>query len=84
MAVDEWITQYRDERNLSYIFVAYTVEQFSHNNRKDMEELHRIAEKAARDAGVAAYWIGCSCMPEVAKVHEDVCVMVMRMNFVFD
>lgn len=72
MLVEEWITQYRSERNLEYLFVAYTAEQFSHNSQNDMETLHHIAEKAARDAGLPAYWIGCSCMPEMAKVHEDV------------
>ncbi|KAF2453803.1 hypothetical protein BDY21DRAFT_387942 [Lineolata rhizophorae] len=72
MDVEEWITQYRSERNLDYIFVAYTTEQFSHTSAEDMNALHQIAETAARAAGVAAYWIGCTCMPEAAKVHEDV------------
>ncbi|KAJ9640452.1 hypothetical protein H2199_005991 [Coniosporium tulheliwenetii] len=71
MPVDEWISKYKSERILQYLFVAYTAEQFR-NNDKDMKALHHIAEKAARDAGLPAYWIGCSCMPEQEKVHEDV------------
>lgn len=71
MPLDEWIAKYKSERILEYLFVAYTAEQFR-NNEKDMKDLHYIAEKAARDAGLPAYWIGCSCMPEKEKVHEDV------------
>lgn len=72
MPVDEWISKYKSERILEYLFVAYTAEQFSHSEDQDMQALHHIAEKAARDAGLPAYWIGCSCMPETTKVHEDV------------
>jgi hypothetical protein len=55
---------------LSYIFVAYTAEQF--RTSEDFIALHGIAERAARDAGVQGYWIGCTCMPERDKIHEDV------------
>lgn len=73
-----WNAEYVDERAggsnrdevLSYIFVAYTAEQFRTND--DFIALHRIAERAARDAGVQGYWIGCTCMPEREKIHEDV------------
>jgi hypothetical protein len=73
-----WTPELVDERTggpnkdevLSYIFVAYTAEQFRTND--DFIALHRIAERAARDAGVQAYWIGCTCMPEREKIHEDV------------
>ncbi|KAL1878442.1 hypothetical protein Plec18167_004514 [Paecilomyces lecythidis] len=56
--------------SLEYLFVCYTAEQFSEN--EDMDELHRIAEAAARRAGVAAYWISCTCMPEEQDHCEDV------------
>lgn len=71
MNVDEWITQYKAERDLAYVFIAYTVEQFR-NNDVDNRALHQIADAAARNAGVPAYWIGCSCMPEPENLTEDV------------
>lgn len=64
------ITQYKSERNLSYIFVAYTAEQFQ--TTEDLRALHQIADAAARNAGVMAYWVGCSCMPERDQLQEDV------------
>lgn len=70
MNVEEWITQYKSERTLAYVFVAYTAEQFS--TTEDLRELHQIADAAARNAGVPAYWVGCSCMPEPENLQEDV------------
>jgi len=49
---------------------AYTAEQFS--AVEDLQELHQIADAAARNAGVPAYWVGCSCMPETENLQEDV------------
>ena len=37
-----------------------------------MEALHQIAERAARDAQLPAYWIACSCMPDASELEEDV------------
>lgn len=56
--------------NLSYVFVAYTAEQFS--TPEDFRVLHEMADAAARRAGVIAYWVGCSCMPD-NQLQEDVC-----------
>ncbi|KAF2274249.1 uncharacterized protein EI97DRAFT_460373 [Westerdykella ornata] len=73
MAVDDYIEQYKTEDNLSYVFVAYTTEQFNHDSAEDMIVLHQIADAAARNAGVQAYWIGCSCLGSVpAQLQEDV------------
>ncbi|KAF2028561.1 hypothetical protein EK21DRAFT_101734 [Setomelanomma holmii] len=69
MNVEEWITQYKSERNLNYIFVAYTAEQFQ--TPDDLRALHQIADAAARNAGAMAYWVGCSCMPD-ENIQEDV------------
>ena len=55
MMVEELIMQHRSERTLEYLFVAYTTEQFDYDYHEDMEALHEIAEKAARNAGVPAY-----------------------------
>jgi len=68
--VEDWVSQYKSEHSLSYIFVAYTAEQF--RNDEDLMALHQIADAAARNAGVMAYWVGCSCMPEPEQLEEDV------------
>jgi hypothetical protein len=65
------IDQYKSGQNLSYIFVAYTAEQF--NAPDDFRVLHQMADVAARNAGVTAYWVGCSCMPD-NQLQDDVCV----------
>jgi hypothetical protein len=64
------ITQYKRERDLSYVFVAYTAEQFQ--STEDLRALHQIADAAARNAGVISYWIGCSCMPDPSELSQDV------------
>ncbi|KAA8651689.1 uncharacterized protein ATNIH1004_000585 [Aspergillus tanneri] len=56
--------------SVDYVFICYTTEQFESDT--DLEELHRIAQVAARTAGVAAYWIACSCMPDDEEQSEDV------------
>jgi hypothetical protein len=62
------LAQY-DGHNLSYVFIAYTAEQF--NTPEDFGVLHQMADVAARNAGVIAYWVGCSCMPD-NQLEEDV------------
>jgi hypothetical protein len=60
---------------LSYVFVAYTTQQFNHNNKADIVALHHIADAAARNAGAIAYWVGCACMPQTGPMQntqEDV------------
>lgn len=58
--------------NTEYIFIGYTAEQFDHRSTDDMNALHIIAEKAARDAGVVAYWVASSCMPDEKELENDV------------
>jgi hypothetical protein len=48
-----------------YVFVAYTSEQFP--NEEYWGALPDIGVRAARDAGVEYYWVGCSCMDDVEK-----------------
>ncbi|GKZ21925.1 hypothetical protein AbraIFM66951_007306 [Aspergillus brasiliensis] len=67
--VEEWEAVHG---SLEYLFICYTTEQYSHESNEDMDELHRIAGAAARTAGVAAYWIACSCMPDDDDQWEDV------------
>ena len=72
MSVDERISSHGADQNLDYLFIAYTAEQFLHTSGEDMEALHQIAERATRDAGLPAYWVGCSCMPDPSEMEEDV------------
>lgn len=72
MLVSTWQNQNRTDKVLSYLFVAYSTEQFSHSSRDDLEALHHIAERAARDAKLPAYWVACSCMPDESEREEDV------------
>lgn len=70
--VGTWEAAHAGGASLEYLFVAYSTKQFDHNSIEDMEELHRIAGAAARRAGVPAYWIACSCMPDETEQSEDV------------
>ncbi|KAL2831491.1 hypothetical protein BDW59DRAFT_140226 [Aspergillus cavernicola] len=62
ISVLEWERTHGPDGNLEYVFVAYTAQHFQ--SEEDYDELHVIAARAARSAGVPAYWIACSCMPE--------------------
>lgn len=70
MKVDQWISLHGADANMKYLFIAYTAEQF-HSNA-DLEALHNIAERATRNAGLPAYWVGCSCMADADELEEDV------------
>ena len=50
------------EQHTQYVFIGYTAEQFSHDSPEDMEVLDLIAARAAREAGVPAYWVASCCM----------------------
>ncbi|CAG8189651.1 unnamed protein product [Penicillium olsonii] len=65
LKVEDWEPEFG---TLSYIFISYTASQF--HSDEDKEELHRIAGAAAQKAGVDAYWIGCSCMPQDTLVQD--------------
>lgn len=60
--VEDWEEAEGRNKSLSYIFVAYFTQHFRNDNVDDMMALSQIAEKAARDAGVLAYWVGASNM----------------------
>jgi LmbE family N-acetylglucosaminyl deacetylase len=44
-----------------FLFVAYTTKQFL---QKDHNALHAVAERAARDAGLAAFWCASRCLDQ--------------------
>jgi hypothetical protein len=58
--------------NTDYIFIGYSTRQFDNNSNEDMNALHEMAERAAREAGVPAFWVAGSCMPEQAEMEKDV------------
>ncbi|KAK0712119.1 hypothetical protein B0H67DRAFT_493156, partial [Lasiosphaeris hirsuta] len=73
--VQEWETAEANARrasSLRYLFVAYSTEHFSHSNPSDLGALHKIAETAARNAGLPAYWVACSCMRNPEELESDV------------
>jgi hypothetical protein len=70
MNINDWLREHQTSNPPDYLFVAYTSEQF--RGDKDFAALTRLAEKAARDAGVSAYWISCSCMPDENEIEQDV------------
>jgi hypothetical protein len=69
-SVEHWTQSNGSDNPLSYVFIAYTSEQFYTDD--DYQALHGLAERAARDAKVDAYWVGCTCMPEAQHLQEDV------------
>jgi len=61
------------ERETQYVFIGYTAEQFNHDSEADMYALDAIAVRAAQEAGVAAYWVGSSCLSsDEAELVNDV------------
>ena len=70
MKVKDWLAQKQVLAHPDYLFVAYTAEQFQ--SRKDLQALAQLAAKATRDAGLSAYWIGSSCMPDPDEMEQDV------------
>lgn len=71
--VSDWETNEGLYENLNYLFVAYSQEHFDHDSYEDMMALHAIAEEAARQAGLPAYWVASSCMSEDPnQVESDV------------
>ena len=69
--VREW-EQEHEGQSLDYVFVAYSTIQFSQDTDSDMEALHAIARRSTKDAGLRAYWVGCSCMPDEHEMEKDV------------
>jgi hypothetical protein len=61
--------------DLKYLFVAYSTEHFNHASEGDMRALHRIAEAAARQLRIPAYWVACSCMRSEEELEADVCTV---------
>ncbi|KAH0545388.1 hypothetical protein FGG08_000529 [Glutinoglossum americanum] len=55
-----------------YVFIGYTQKQFDNESDEDMTNLHLIAETAARAAGVPAFWVAGSCMPDRDELAQDV------------
>jgi hypothetical protein len=58
---ENWDVRQTGEPFPEYVFIAYIMKQFPKEKEAD---LHMLAIKAARDAGVDHYWIACSCMAD--------------------
>lgn len=72
--VDDWVATDGKDRDLSYVAVAYSSTQFDHRDQEALLDLHRIAERAARDAGVVAYWVAASNMKDTNELQSDVSI----------
>lgn len=71
--VQDWKGKEGKDQNLSYIFVAYFTQHFQQENYDDKMALTNIAERAARAAGVAAYWVGaCNMGSTQEELKKDV------------
>jgi hypothetical protein len=55
-----------------YLFIGYTTEQFDNDSDEDMNDLHVIAERAAREAQIPAFWVAGSCMGSDEEVEDAV------------
>jgi hypothetical protein len=74
LSVADWEARQRaagEPHTLRYLFVAYSAEHFSHSSPEDLQALDLIAETAARQANLPAYWIASSCMRDDAELERD-------------
>jgi hypothetical protein len=69
--VKNWIDKDGEEANLEYIFVSFTRKHFETSEEKGRNDLLQIAENAARQAGVPAFWLDFECMPKDV-LEEDI------------
>ena len=67
--VADWLAENRVTQTPDYLFISYTSTQFG---EEDFPALLELAVKATLDAGLQAYWIGCSCMAEESELENDV------------
>ena len=68
--VKNWIEQHGEEANLEYIFVSFTRKHFKTGEERGRNNLLQIAENAARQAGVPAFWLDFECMPKDVLAKE--------------
>lgn len=58
------------DAKLRYIFVSYTRVHFKTWETKGSEDVCRIAERAAREAGVEAFWLDFACTPGATQAED--------------
>ncbi|KAJ5930394.1 hypothetical protein N7466_005887 [Penicillium verhagenii] len=77
LSVEEWKKnpKYKnpDKNTAKYVFVAYTRSQFP-GSESEEEAIRTIGLKAARDAGVPAYWLDFECIDQVDKESGVFCI----------
>lgn len=71
LLVDEWLELHDPEDPAQYLFMSYTGLQFDRKSAEDLKALRQMAERAARNAGLQAYWTDLDCMPP-EDLEEDV------------
>jgi hypothetical protein len=70
MMVENWLRREERDTHPDYLFIAYTAQQFQ--GARDLQAFAELAEQATREAGLSAYWIGSSCMPDEEEIEQDV------------
>jgi hypothetical protein len=58
-SIEDW-AQFRRQHKTNYLFIGYTANQFK--KEADFNELYDTAERAARKAGVQAFWVANGCL----------------------
>lgn len=58
------------DAKLNYIFVSYTRVHFKTWEKKGKEDVCEIAERAAREAGVEAFWLDFQCTPGTTQAED--------------
>ena len=68
--VQDWREKYGTSAKLDYVFVSYTSRQF--NTTEDWKYLCEVGRHAAQNAGVEAFWVGCSCLGSKNELEQNV------------
>ena len=68
--VQNWRKEHGNEAKLEYVLVSYTSSQFS--TKEDWDYLRQVGQHAAQNAGVEAFWVGCSCLGSEAELEQNV------------
>lgn len=68
--VQDWRKEHGTGAKLEYVFVSYTSSQFY--TTEDWDYLREVGRHAAQDAGVEAFWVGCSCLGSKKELDQNV------------
>ena len=68
--VQDWRKKHGTGAKLEYVLVSYTSSQF--HTTEDWDYLRQVGQHAAQDAGVEAFWVGCSCLGSKEELDQNV------------